>query len=117
MLQPGGEPDLALEPLGPEGGRELRMQHLERDRAVVPEVAGEKDRGHAPAPELALELVATAQPFLDLRPQIGHVGLSKEGCVIWPLQYPGGCTKPEARRGRVPRRREYGSFGRCAPSG
>ena len=58
VLQPGGEADLALEALGAEGGGELGMEHLERDRAVVPEVAREVDRGHAPAAELALERVA-----------------------------------------------------------
>ena len=40
MLQPGGESDLALEPLGAERGGELGVEHLERDRAVVLEVAG-----------------------------------------------------------------------------
>ena len=47
MLEPGGEPDLALEALGAERGGELGVEHLERDRPVVPEVAGEVDRGHA----------------------------------------------------------------------
>ena len=65
MLQPGGEPDLALEPLGPEGGGELGVEHLERDRAVVPEVLGEVDRGHAAAAELALERVAALQRFTE----------------------------------------------------
>jgi hypothetical protein len=36
-------------------GRELGVQHLERHPAAVPEIAGEVNRGHAPAPELALE--------------------------------------------------------------
>ena len=39
MLQPGGEADLALEALGSERGGELGVEHLERDRAVVLEVA------------------------------------------------------------------------------
>ena len=61
MLQPGGEPDLAQEPLGAERGGELGVQHLERDLAVVLEVVREVDRGHAAAAELALERVAVGQ--------------------------------------------------------
>ena len=71
MLQPGGELDLALEPVGAEGGGELGMEHLERDGAVVAEVAGEVDRGHAPAAELALERVAVASAFAQRRPRVG----------------------------------------------
>ena len=33
MLEPGGELDLALEPLGAEGDGELGKEHLERDLA------------------------------------------------------------------------------------
>ena len=74
MLEPGGELDLALEPLGAEGGGELGVEHLERDRPVVPEVAREIDRGHAPAAELALERVAVAQPFAQSRYRVAwHV--------------------------------------------
>ena len=61
MLEPGGEADLALEPLGAERGGELGEQDLERDRAVVPEVLGQVDHGHAAAPELALEGVAVGE--------------------------------------------------------
>ena len=68
MLEPGGEPDLAQEPLGAERGGELGVQHLERDRPVVPEVLREVDRGHAAAAELALERVAVAAaPASELR--------------------------------------------------
>ena len=72
MLQPGGEPDLALEALGAERRGQLGMEHLERDRTVVPEVAGEIDRGHAAAAELALEHVAGGQRCLELLPQVAH---------------------------------------------
>ena len=61
MLQPGGELDLALEPLGAERGGELGVEHLERDRPVVPQVLGQVDRGHAAPAELALEPVAIRQ--------------------------------------------------------
>ena len=61
MLQPGGDPDLAEEPLGSERGGELGAQHLERHGPIVPEVVGEVDRGHAAAAELALDAVAIGQ--------------------------------------------------------
>ncbi len=65
MLEPGGELDLALEPVVAHAGGELRMEQLERHRPVVPEVAGEVDRGHAPAPELALERVSLHQRLTE----------------------------------------------------
>ena len=63
MLEAGGELDLAEKALGPERGGELGVEHLDGDRAVVLEVAGELDGGHAPATELALERVAVPQAF------------------------------------------------------
>jgi hypothetical protein len=54
MLEPGGEADLALEAVGPERGGELGEEELEGDGAVVAEVLGQVDDGHAAAPELAL---------------------------------------------------------------
>ena len=61
VLEPGGELDLALEPLGAEGGGELGEEDLEGDRAVVPEVLGQVDDGHAAAAELTLERVAVRE--------------------------------------------------------
>ena len=48
---------------GPRHGGELGPEDLERDRAIVLEVAGEVDRGHAAAAELALDRVAVAKRF------------------------------------------------------
>ena len=61
MLQLGGEADLALEAVGAEGEGELGEEELEGDRAVVAEVLGEVDDGHAAAPELALDGVAVGE--------------------------------------------------------
>ena len=71
VLEPGGELDLALEALGAERGGQLGVEHLERDRPLVLEVAGEIDGGHAPAAELALERVAVPQAFAQQR-RVGH---------------------------------------------
>ena len=40
---------------GPSAYGELGVQDLERHPALVPEIVGEIDRGHAAAPELALD--------------------------------------------------------------
>ena len=61
MLQPGGEADLALEPVGAERGGELGEEDLERDGAVVAEVVRQVDDGHAAAAELALDGVAVGE--------------------------------------------------------
>ena len=42
-------------------GRELGVQQLERDRAIVLEIAGEVDRGYAVPPQLALEHVTPSR--------------------------------------------------------
>ena len=65
VLQPGGELDLALEALGAERVGQVGVQHLERDRPVVPQVLGEEDRGHAAPPELALEGVGCGKRRLQ----------------------------------------------------
>jgi hypothetical protein len=44
---------------------EFRMEDLERDLSVVPEVPGEVHRSHTPAPELALELVAVPESLVQ----------------------------------------------------
>jgi len=61
VLEPSDRLDLALEALRAERVGQLGVQHLERHGALVPEVAGEVDRGHSPAPQLALDHVAVLQ--------------------------------------------------------
>jgi hypothetical protein len=45
--------------------RQLGMEDLQGDGAVVPEIAGEIDRGHAATAELALEQAAVGQGNLE----------------------------------------------------
>ena len=71
MLEAGGQADLPLEPFGAERDRQLGVQDLEGDVAVVLEVAREVDRGHAAAPELALERVAVLEGLRELGPNVG----------------------------------------------
>src|SRR6266581_7467623 len=61
MLQLCREADLSEEPLGAEDGRKLGAEHLERDGAVVFNVAGEVHRGHPAAAELTLDRVMVRQ--------------------------------------------------------
>ena len=58
MIEPGGDLDLALEPLWTQRVRELGVKDLQRDRPIVLEIAREIHGSHAPAPELALNAVA-----------------------------------------------------------
>ena len=58
MLQPGGDLDLLHEPIGAEGGGEVGAQHLDGHLAVMLEILGEIDGGHAAGPEFALDGVA-----------------------------------------------------------
>jgi hypothetical protein len=70
MLQIGGDRDFAEESLG--GGGELGPHHLERHLAVVFQVFGEIDCGHATAAQLALERVAIRQGFLEASQLVRH---------------------------------------------
>ena len=72
MLEPRGEPHFTLEPLGAERGGELRVEHLERDGAVVAEVLRQIDGGHPAAAQLPLQPVAVAERGLEGGPEVGH---------------------------------------------
>ncbi len=72
MLEPGGELDLALEPLGTQAGRELRVEHFESDRPVVPEIMRQVDRRHTSVAELALEAVPVGEICLQSLLLIEH---------------------------------------------
>ena len=58
MIESRREVDLGEKSLAPQHGGQLRAEHLEGDVAVVLEVVGQVDRGHAALAELALEPVA-----------------------------------------------------------
>ena len=78
VLEPGGEPDLPLEALRAERGRQLGMEHLERHRAVVLQVLRQEHGGHPAPAQLALEQVAARQPVLEACAEVGH-GVSSAG--------------------------------------
>ena len=61
MLQRRGGLDLHHEALGADDGGELGLQDLERHLAVVLEVLGQVDGGHAPLAQLPLDAVAVGE--------------------------------------------------------
>src|SRR6185437_13839523 len=61
MLQPRGGAYLAQEPIGTECGTEIRMQHLDRDVAIVLEIVSEIHRRHAAGAKLALDPIPLGQ--------------------------------------------------------
>jgi len=66
MLQIGRNADLAEKSLHAEHCGEVGVEDLERDRAVVLEIMGEKDSRHATGADAALHGVATVESALEL---------------------------------------------------
>ncbi len=75
VLQVGRDPDLAQEPLDAEHRAEFRLEQLERDVAVVAEVAREVHGRHAADADLPLDAVP-----------IRKCGLQAAEWVHWGLQ-------------------------------
>src|SRR2546430_15874654 len=72
MVQPGGELGLPQDPLGAEGHRELRSQHLDRHGPLVFGVSSQEyERGPTVA-ELALERVPASEGDFQATSEVGH---------------------------------------------
>ena len=84
MMEPRGHLDLAQKALGAEHLGEPLLQHLERDRAVVPEVAREVDDGHTAVAHLALDRIAAGQGGLESVQQVEHAAVREVGFVSIP---------------------------------
>ena len=65
MTEPGGDPDFLQEPLAAERLGQLGAEHLDRDRAVVPEVPAKVDGRHPPATQLALDHIQFGERSLQ----------------------------------------------------
>ena len=61
VLQASGDTDLLLEPIRAQRRRDLRMQHLEGDWAIVPEIVGQKHGRETAASKLTLDAVGVGQ--------------------------------------------------------
>jgi hypothetical protein len=76
------------------------MEDLESDGAVVLEIAGEMDGGHAAAPELTLDRVATAQDLGERGRGVGDDGGSIGSRDDPNLRLP-GALRQRAAAGRA----------------
>src|SRR5829696_20489 len=74
MAEPGRDADLAEEAIGTEHRTELGVEHLERHLTLMAEVFGQVDRGHASAPQLALEYVPIRQGGRQSRGNVAQRG-------------------------------------------
>ena len=72
MLQLRRRLDLGEESLGAEGRGELGMQDLDRDVAIVPEVAREIDRRHSADSDLAVDTVSALEGGGQARDDVAH---------------------------------------------
>ena len=72
----GEHPDLPHEAVAADHGGELGLQDLEGDLAVVLEVFGELDGGHAALAELALDAVTGGQRRGQARIEVGQTCLT-----------------------------------------
>ena len=100
VLEPGGDADLAGEPLGAQGGGELGAEHLDRDLAIVLEVISQEHGRHAALAELALDAVGGAESLLELVAQV-HAGCGTR-------KEDEGKRTRERERGNVAGRRHQG---------
>src|SRR5687768_6754675 len=58
MVQPSGDSDLSEEPMYPDHGAQIRVQHLYRNFAMVLKVGGQVNGCHATGTDLRVDLVA-----------------------------------------------------------
>jgi hypothetical protein len=73
-VEAGGGLDLLDEALGAKHGGQLRLEDLEGDLAVVPEVLGQVDGGHPTLAELAIDAVAVGQRRDESGKGVSHHG-------------------------------------------
>ena len=72
MLQLGRDLDLAVEPLRTDGCGQLRVEHLDGDVALMLQIQGQIDRGHAAATQLALDGISVGKSDLETGEDLGH---------------------------------------------
>ena len=74
MLESGNDPDLFLEAGPPFGWRDIGIEHLQDNLPSKGSIGCEVDRGHAPAIDQTLNIVAVGQvPAQLLEALIGHL--------------------------------------------
>src|SRR5260370_32947456 len=100
MGEPRGDVDFPQEPLGAQRGSQLRMEHLDRDVAVVLRFGGEIYGRHAAPSELALDAVAAGKCGGGVgasgRPRAVEYGRAQAGAG--GRSRAGGASGPSPRR-------------------
>ena len=86
MLQIRRDADLAEEPIGAEYGAELWIEELERDLALVAEIARQEYGRHSAATNLAFELVAAGERRVELGQRVHAVSASFCRSRLQPLR-------------------------------
>ena len=81
MVQPRRYPDLSEEPISSHRGREMRIEHLERDLSIVLEIVREIDDGHPSMTYLALNGVTVLQNRGEVMLDLGQTAF-REGCTL-----------------------------------
>ena len=79
MLQLGGDPDLAEEALGADGGRQLRLENLDSHLPLMLGVPGEIDESHPALSQQALHLVMAGECFPQSFQLIGQGNSGQRG--------------------------------------
>ena len=79
MLEVGGGLDLGQEPLCPDHGRQLRLEDLERDLALMAEVVCEEDGGRPALADPAVDLIALFERRVQPVDHVRHVSSPCEG--------------------------------------
>ena len=103
VLQVGRRLDLGDEPLAADHCRELGLEDLERHAALVSDVLGQVDRGHAALTDLALDPVSTFQGCVQASGGIGHACLMGEGPGLKDRASPSGThdSRRSGERGEI----------------
>ena len=76
MSEARRDADLAREPVDSDNRREVRMEDLDSDIAVVFEIAGQEDHGHAAHGKLTLDLVAAGNGGSQASGEVRHFVVS-----------------------------------------
>jgi hypothetical protein len=72
MMQAGEQPNLSRESRGTYRRGELGVEHLQRDRPIVPQIAGAVHCGHAAAAEHLLDRVSAGKWCVKVRDRVVH---------------------------------------------
>src|SRR5262249_4357218 len=80
VLETGRESDLTEEAFRANGGGQVRVEHLERHRAIVSKVVRQEDSAHTTVTQLTLEAIAVSKGGLQTLLEVGH---GQDPVLLW----------------------------------